>query len=411
MIVRAIDTFYQRFALPIAGAVLKLSTLFSAKARDRQLLAEESKRLAPMRAPSHPRAWMHAASMGEFEQLVPVIGELLQAEPLAEIIVTLSSPSGLRHARATAGVTAAYIIPPDTPEQMTRWFETIVPTVIVIDRYDTWRQMILEADARQIPVVLINATAPTGSRIPALRPWFADTYCMIDSITAVNKDDAEELHRLTGRADIEVDADTRIDRVLQRLSEPDASVLAYRQPQTTTIVVGSSWPEDEDQIIDLVTQHPELSIRCVIVPHEPSEASIARIEQRLTCTRWSVSTPETEGHLLVDSVGKLLSLYAIADAAMVGGGHGAGVHSVTEPAGDSIPICCGPRIERSRDARDLQEAGVLSVVTSTEQLLAWFHTNVQDEQQRKGIADRARVYVESRRGASHRYAEKIIARW
>lgn len=411
MIVRAIDTLYQRLALPVAGVLLAASTLFSTKARDRQVLSRETRDLSPLPAPRHRRIWMHAASMGEFEQLVPVIDELRAHDVEIEIIVTVTSPSGLRHARNTKGVNAAYILPFDRPKDMQRWFETILPSIIVIDRYDVWRTMILEADARNIPVVVINATTPTGSRIPAVRPWFADTYCLIDSITAVTEQDAAELRALTGRVDIEYDSDTRVDRVLKRLSSPDEDILSYRTAGQKTLIIGSSWPEDEDLLIESLHGSPDLDLRCIIVPHEPTESALTRIEQRLPCTRWSRSTSTTPGHLLVDSVGKLLSLYAIADAAFVGGGFGAGVHSVTEPAGYELPICSGPRIERSRDAVDLQRAEVLTVVENAKDLTRWLRSVVFDPLQRSYAQQCAHDYIESHRGSARRYAQKIIERW
>ncbi|RPI67877.1 MAG: hypothetical protein EHM43_06420 [Ignavibacteriae bacterium] len=411
MIIQLLDGLYRWVGLPLADLVLFGATLVSTKARDRRSLARRSEHLHDLPAPSQHRLWFHAASMGEFEQLVPVIMAVREQAADVSVVVTLTSPSGLAHARATPGVDAAYILPPDTPRSMQKWFDRVQPTMVVIDRYDVWRMLVLEADARNVPVVLVNATMPTGARMSLLRSWYADTYRRIRSITAVTDKDGRELAELTGRTDIAIDTDTRVDRVIQRLSTPDGAVLAYGRSDVTTIVLGSSWAEDEDLIFSALQEEWSPYLRLIIVPHEPSEDELERIESKITCTRWSRSTPETTGHLVVDRVGLLLSIYAIADAAFVGGGFGAGVHSVTEPAGYALPIACGPRITRSRDAVALHEAGALLPIETVDDAIDWISNVVDHEGYCERASTLAASYIKAHRGASKRYAERITALW
>ena len=120
-------------------------------------------------------------------------------------------------------------------------------------------------------------------------------------------------------------------------------------------------------------------LRLIVVPHEPTEQHLKRVEDNVQCTRLSQADSAPDGHLLVDSVGLLLSLYSIADAAFVGGGFGAGVHSVTEAVGSGLPSACGPRISRSHDASSLAEAGLLTVIDEPEKLKGWIETVVLDQ--------------------------------
>ena len=384
--------------LPVAG-------LFHAKLR-RRTATERALRDA-ISIQQGPCVWAHAASMGELEQLVPVLERLRQTRADVRIVVTCTSPSGIDHAQRLRGLIddAAYLAA-DTPSNARRWLDTIQPSVVLIDRYDLWRNHIIQASRRDVPIVLVNATAPSSAD-GVLRAWTADTYRRCASITAVTESDAAALTALTGMR-IERMSDTRNDRLIDRIRRPDLAITAYRRPYETTLVIGSSWPDDERLVIDALNT-TGFKGRCIIVPHEPTEEALRAVESALQCTRWSRSTSSTEGHLVVDSVGHLLSIYAIADAVWVGGGFGAGVHSLTEPAAYGIPVACGPHVERARDASPMAEAGALTVCNDVREAATWLTTVVNDEQRRRESGAAARNYVYSRTGTSDIIAERLSA--
>jgi 3-deoxy-D-manno-octulosonic-acid transferase len=207
---------------------------------------------------------------------------------------------------------------------------------------------------------------------------------------------------------IETQPDSRIDRILDRVDNASPS-LTYLRRTIPTIVIGSSWDEDLEIIIPAITSLPADALRVIIVPHEPTESTLASIETKLPCTRLSNATATTQGPIVVDSVGLLLSLYRLADAAYVGGGFGAGVHSVLEPAGYALPLACGPRIERSRDAVALVESEACTVVTSVSEVSAWIHNIVLSAVEREQRGAVAREYLTSQTGSSRYYANAITA--
>ncbi|HLP27347.1 MAG TPA: hypothetical protein VK147_01825, partial [Candidatus Didemnitutus sp.] len=94
--------------------------------------------------------------------------------------------------------------------------------------------------------------------------------------------------------------------------------------------------------------------------------------------------------------------------AIVGGGHGVGVHSVTEPAGYFIPIACGPRIERSNDASLLQQGLALTVVMTTKDLTEWVLDVVLNTTIREIVDGELRTFILANTGASDDYAEMIL---
>ena len=415
-----VDAFYSFAALPLFWVVMQLYALFNYKARRRRELSSQTRRDTHSKVRnqqtevSQKRIWFHAASMGEYEQLVPIITQLKRTDGNAHIIVTLFSPSGIDAARSNADVDVALILPFDWKRTVHDFIDRHSPTILVVDRYDMWRNCIVACDQRDIPITLVNATYPSGASFAFLRSWFADTYKRCTYISAVTPADAHAIEQLTG-APVDVLPDTRVDRILDRISDPDPSITAFQRSDVVTLVAGSTWPQEEEILIDSLKSLTELNassnrgIRVVIVPHEPTEQALRRIEQRITCTRLSAANSTTRGHLLVDSTGKLLSLYAIADAAFVGGGFGDGVHSVTEPAGYGVPIACGPRIERSRDANDLLQSTSLTIIRNTDDFKNWIRSTVVNEEQRRISSAISKQLISERSGSSVTICNVICA--
>ncbi|MBC8124443.1 MAG: hypothetical protein H7X70_01800 [Candidatus Kapabacteria bacterium] len=405
---RFADLLYSFIAIPVINTILPFLSIFHPKIRRR--LTEEDAAMQHIAGlpKKQTRILFHAASMGELEQCVPIIHAIHELQPNIEIVVSCMSPSGYSHACNLPEVFAAVYLPVDTVRNARRFFDGVNVDVMIIDRYDVWPNHMREAQKRNIQVHLINATMPSMGQYRFIRARVRELYNSLTTITAVDAPDAATLSAFLGRP-IPYRPDTRIDRVIERISEPDVHIQTFKRSDVATIILGSSWPPDEELVIVALASMASPQLRLIVVPHEPTEAAIAKIERHITCTRLSVATPTTDGHIVVDNIGSLLSLYSIADAAFVGGGFGAGVHSVTEPAGYGIPIACGPNFERSRDALALREQGALSVLTTLDMTKDWIHNSVLNVTSRQLRGERARAFLDSHTGSSRDYAQDIIA--
>ncbi len=395
----------------LAPALLRVARAvarpFIPKLQQRVRDAEMLLKGLPQRKQGSSRVWIHAASMGELEQCVPVMNLLSTHSPNIEIIVSCSSPSGIRHAATLPMCVGVVYHPFENRNEIRRTIDIVQPDVVVIDRYDVWPMFIDELHERGIPTVLMNATFPSAGHTRLMKSTIAATYAMLSSVTAVTADDASALTELLKRK-VETQPDSRIDRILDRVHNASTS-LAYLRRSVPTLVIGSSWDEDLEIIIPAIMSIPESTLRVIIVPHEPTASTLASIERRLHCTRLSNATESTHGHILVDSVGMLLSLYRLADAAYVGGGFGAGVHSVLEPAGYGLPLACGPRIARSRDAVALVESDACTVVTTQPEVQTWIHNIVLSSDERAQQGAIATTYLTSQTGSSRFYTDVIMA--
>lgn len=402
---------YQAVVIPLLRLTLAALMPFHKKVRlrrtsERTLLLAAADRLA---IESRPRVMFHAASMGELEQLLPIIELLRESVEHICVVATCSSPSGLSHAQKQSCIDHALYLPIDSKRSIHDFFDVIQPSLVVIDRYDVWPACIVELAQRNVPVVLVNATLPSASKLPLIGAFVRSTYRLLTSVTAVTESDATDLstlinHRVTWLPD------TRMDRVLQRVEASRGRPSLLPPWSGNTLVIGSSWPEDEKLLLHAWTSSMPENWRLVIVPHEPRESTMQSIERMIPCQRLSqISTGETHHstqHILVDRVGVLLELYASATAAFVGGGFGAGVHSMAEPAGFGLPIACGPRIQRSRDAAPLVDAGAATVLQTPQDAQAWL-SSIQDVSFRTTAAQASYAWVAERAGSSRRYVDLL----
>jgi len=333
---------------------------------------------AARRDPERPLVWFHAASVGEGRQAEAVLRLLAEARPDWQLAFTHTSASAEGLARALPVDIATYV-PADTPAETGAVLDALRPDALVFAAHDLWPELVHQAHRRGVRLGLISATlASTSSRQGgAARALLGPAYAALDAVGAIDATDAERLIDLGARREVvTVTGDTRHDSAAARVRRIDrnAPVQAALRDGAPVLVAGSTWESDERVLLPAVADaRSALPLRLVIAPHEPSEAHLASLEVRLaadldapavlrftdleTLLRDGQPVPPWEV-CVVDRVGVLAELYAVAALAFVGGGfHGAGLHSVIEPAALGVPILFGPRWQSSRDARLLLDAG------------------------------------------------------
>lgn len=358
---------------------------------------------------SSQRVLFHAASMGELEQLVPIIERLRLLHPEVSIIVSVFSASAIQHAHTLRCVNLAFFLPLDSYNTMLRFLSCISPAIVVIDRYDVWPNFIKVCYEKSIPTFLVNATAPSNKYVN-FQLLIKNTYQLLYSITAVSEKHANLLQNITGKP-ITWLPDTRIDRVIDVAKKGTNQIQDLQNNAITTLLLGSSWEHEEKMFAEILNHIDLQELRVFIIPHQPGQEAENRVKKLFpSYTLIEHSTNLTTGIILVNKLGILLPLYSIGNAAFVGGGYGAGVHSVIEAAGYGMPIACGPNINRSVDAQELTQAGICTVVHTNEGLLRWIQTIVLDKQQNMKISTKAAFWVQEQQGSAQKYAETIASK-
>ena len=368
-----------------------------------------------------PLLWMHAPSVGEGLQARPVL-ELARARLRSvQLAYTYFSPSAERFAQSL-DVDFRDVLPFDGTGDVRAALDALAPDALVFSKLDVWPTLAREASRRGVPLGLISATLARGSsRLGGIAGGLLrDAYARLDRVGAISEEDAERLAELgvpAGR--ISITGDTRYDQVWARAraTTPESPLLAPLQSDRPTLVAGSTWPADEGPLLEawsrLHDRHPEA--RMIVAPHEPTAAHLQPIErwcerESLRCARLGSADAAGADVVIVDRVGVLGDLYALASVAFVGGGfHAAGLHSVLEPAAFGSPVVFGPRHANSRDAGLLIEARAAATASDATSLDAMLEMWLDDEAARRSAGDAAREIVRAGLGAAERSFELVAA--
>lgn len=328
------------------------------------------------RDPARPLVWFHAPSVGEGLQARPVMDLIRARQPDWQVVYSHFSPSAERFAAGLSADFADYL-PFDTRGAARRLFSSLRPSALVFSKLDVWPLLAEEGAHALVPLGMVSATVgPASARRGRLaRAILRDAHAAFQAVGAIGPEDAQRLVELGfPRQAVTVTGDTRYDQVADRAATVDrnAPLLAALRAQRATLVAGSTWPSDE-AVLGPAWEAVRKRIpgaRLIIAAHEPTPAHLAPIEawaQRanVTWARLGDATPETDV-VVVDRVGVLGQLYALATVAWVGGGfHSAGLHSVLEPAAYGAPVVFGPRHDNARDAGLLIACGGGCVVEDT----------------------------------------------
>lgn len=380
-----------------------------------------------------PLLWMHAPSVGEGLQARPVLERMRARRPDVQLAYTFFSPSAESFARGLAVDFSDYL-PFDTAAAAEAALDALQPTALVYAKLDVWPLLTAEAHRRDVRLGLISGTVAVGSsrRGGVAGSLLRNAYASLDAVGTVSHEDGERLETLGVPPDrLVVTGDTRYDQVAARAATVDRNspLLSPLASAAPTLVAGSTWPADEEVLLAAwtIVRRALPTARLIIAPHEPTESHLAPIEAWGAANGIAVArlgalgTPGSPGPsdapgdtrapvVLVDRVGVLGDLYALATVAFVGGGfHSAGLHSVLEPAAFGAPVTFGPRIANARDAALLVERGGGAVVSDTATaaatLLGWL---MHDEGRRRAGAQ-AKALVDSGVGAADRSFDLVAS--
>ena len=363
---------------------------------------------------SRPLLWMHAPSVGEGLQARPILEMARQRRPATQLAYTWFSPSARSFANAL-DVDFRDVLPFDARADMRSALEALSPTALVFSKLDVWPTLAREASRRGTRLGLVSATlAPSSSRRSGLaRALLRDAYARLDRVGAIGTEDADRLIALGVPSQrVTVTGDVRYDQVWTRAEQIDRTspLLAPLLNGRPTLVAGSTWPSDEAALLPAWTRIAahQPSVRLIIAPHEPTSHHLIPIERwadgaGLRAARLDSAGAADADVVVVDRVGVLGDLYALADIAFVGGAfHAAGLHSVLEPAAFGVPVLFGPHYHGARDARLLIDADAAHATDGVDSLHRalerWFDASSECE----AAGRAARTVVHQGLGAAER---------
>jgi 3-deoxy-D-manno-octulosonic-acid transferase len=281
-----------------------------------------------------------------------------------------------------------------------------------------------ELKRRNISSVLFAATAAESSarKLPLLRSFYRNIFRSLTKILTVSEEDKIRFEAIGVNPEtIIVTGDTRFDQVVTRRSAlehgsdqalPERIRIAVEERKTLVLVVGSSWPSDEAIYLPTVQTSVERkdNILTILAPHETSEARVRKLLALFpgTSIRYSsISEWAGEPVIVVDGIGKLFGLYRYADIALIGGGFGAGLHSILEAATWGVPAIVGPKHQKSREVGELIDRLAAFEVTTKREFDFVFWRLAESEDLRTSTGLEAARFVEDHCGATERILSEL----
>lgn len=406
--------FLYNLVISIAGFFLKIIALFSPKIK---LFTEGRKNvfaiLEEKIKPSDKTIWFHSASLGEYEQGLPVIEKIKEKYPSHKIIVTFFSPSGYEVRKNNTVADVTVYLPLDTKKNAKRFLKLVHPELVFFIKYEFWLNYLKELKTNKIPAYLISGIFRDSQMF---FKWYGGFYRKaLETFTYffVQNQSSKEKIEAIGFHNVIVSGDTRFDRV-NAILERDNSldfIETFKNNQTT-IIIGSSWPKDETLLINYINQASE-NIKFIIAPHNIKTDQILNLKSQITKSTLLFSEKENKNPadynvFIIDTVGLLTKIYSYGTIAYVGGGFGnPGIHNILEPAVFGIPIVIGPNYSNFAEATELVNLGGCMVISGQEELKQTFDQLITDQIFLKEKGQICKSYIQNNKGATNRIMKVI----
>nr|WP_255610513.1 glycosyltransferase N-terminal domain-containing protein [Robertkochia sp. 3YJGBD-33] len=395
------------FFIRVVAVFLPATSLFSRKMK----LFNDGRRTVLSYLRANVRAgdriiWFHAASLGEFEQGLPVMEQVRADFPEHKILLTFFSPSGYEVRKNTKAADLVTYLPLDTPGRVRKFLDLVNPDMAIFIKYEFWPNYLKALDQRNIPVLLVSAIFRSSQ--PFFKFYggmFRRSLRAFEQIFVQDKN-SEDLLQEIGFDNVTVSGDTRFDRVTEILERDNHLGFMERfKGKRRCFVAGSTWPEGEDMLVSYINVRQDEEICFVIAPHNIKDSAVENLMRRLkvpaVCyTRIEKQELSEYRVLILDTVGLLTRVYSYADLAYVGGGMGnTGLHNTLEPAVFGIPVLIGPNYSGFREAEELVRLGGITVVDGADSLKITADSMLSNELEMKRKGALCSDYVKKNGGA------------
>lgn len=359
----------------------------------------------PIIDPNSAIYWFHCASLGEFDQGIPVMNLLKEKNTECKILVTFFSPSGMEHYhKRKHAADYVYYLPVDTSNNANKLLDHFQPKEVYFVKYEFWLNYIFEIQKRSIPLFSISCILrPSQIYFKWYGNYFRKGLRAFHYFYVQNKETETLLHSI-GIQQVKVTGDTRFDKVIEnkKLVEKDSVLDTFLQGEKA-LILGSSWTVEEELLFHYLKNNTS---KIIIAPHDISEQHLVSIEKLFSNRIIRYSNYENQSNkqiLLIDCIGKLSNAYSYGKIAFIGGGFTGKLHNTLEPVVFGLPVLFGPKFNKFPEAQQFIDAGIAFSIQTPEEFskaLEYIEKNLIELQQ-KCFAE-----IEKSKGA----AQRIILR-
>lgn len=360
--------------------------------------------------------WMHAASLGEYEQGLPVLEKLKKNFPNHKILITFFSPSGYENVVKKKHIAdAVCYLPFDRKSTVKEFISQFDCELFFTVKYDYWYNLLAELKHKNVKTFVISALFyERQSFFTTYGKWFVKQLKQNITWFFHQTQHSYVLAKHIGLLNSSVTGDTRFDRVKQlRLGNNHVDFVEEFISGKKAIVFGSSW-HAEEKIAKMISEKNE-NLKIIIAPHDlkrvdnlkeifPSAILYSELQNSPTLQ------PSNSQTLIIDSIGLLSKLYSYADVAIVGGGfHEAGLHNILEAATFGVPVIFGNHYKKNPEADQLILAKGGKSFENENSATQFVLDLFKNEKMRLEMSENAEQFVTKQPDSSELILQKILS--
>ena len=389
------------------GFVLKIVALFNTKIK---LGVDGRKRtfkiLEQQLEPTDKTIWFHCASLGEYEQGLPVFEKLREHFNKHKIVLSFFSPSGFEIRKNTTIADIVVYLPLDTKTNAKRFINLLHPELTVFVKYDIWPNLLHELKRQDRRAILISAIfRPKQIYFKFYGNLFRKALFTFNHIF-VQYESSKKLLESIGYNDVTISGDTRYDRVSNQLNKNNTLDFIERfKSNKLSVVIGSSWPEDELLFTNFINNKHYPEVKYIIAPHNIKTSQINNFISKTNTKSILFSEMENKpleeyNVFIIDTIGYLSKIYSYADIAYVGGAMGTtGLHNTLEPAVFGVPILIGSNHKKFPEAQALINNGGMFSIKNQSQFNKALIKLLKNSDYRKKLGSKNLEFVKKNSGA------------
>lgn len=406
--------FLYNFLIYISSFIIWLSQFFSRKMKlflDGR--KDVFKTLASSIKAEDKTIWFHCASLGEFEQGVPLMEVLKEKHPSHKLVITFFSPSGYEIKKNTPLADVVVYLPLDTPKNARNFIQLVHPSLAIFIKYEFWPNYLFQLKKNNIKTFLVSGLFRENQLFFKSYGGFMRKSLKSFNHFFVQDESSEKLLQQINFNNITVSGDTRFDRVFNQLKQDNnLDFISHFKQESLCIVCGSTWPEDEQVLLDYINSSSS-TVKFIIAPHKIEAGKIEAFKQNIKKKVVLFSEKENlnlSGYsiLIIDTIGLLTKIYSYADIAYVGGAMGStGLHNILEPITFGIPIVIGKNLKKFPEAKTLLDLKGLFSVNDTAECSEILTKLADDEDFRHKAGMIAKQYAKRNIGATQKVVDYI----
>lgn len=387
--------------------ILSIAGLFNKKLKSGNAgRAKTFEILSNKLVPDVKTAWFHCASLGEFEQGLPVFEKIVTDNQFDQIVLTFFSPSGYEIKKNISWATAVVYLPIDTMKNAQKFVALVQPTLSVFVKYEIWPNYLTQLSKTNSKTILISANFRANQIYFESYGKFLLTALKTFTHIFVQEETSKTLLNNFNINQVTVSGDTRFDRVSAQLDiDNTITIIEEFVSGNICIVAGSTWPKDEAFLIPFINANKKKHVKFIIAPHEIDKSHIKQIENSLNVayakySKLDESNLAEANVLILDTIGILSKVYSYADIAIVGGASGkTGLHNTLEAAVFGIPIGIGKNFSKFPEANAMIKEGGMFHFSTKNEFENQLNKLIENDEERTQMGLLNDTYVRKNKGA------------